>query len=134
RSTTGTKFFLADGPVQFSSSLQRIIAISTTEAELIALPKCGDFGTYLFDLLPELGWSSIESASIYSDSQSAPNISSNTNYGSSSKHVAIMFFDLYDIIRTGKLKTNHVRSGHQLADILTKFCSKVILQRLLKAV
>ncbi|CAM9823821.1 unnamed protein product [Sphacelaria rigidula] len=31
RSTTGTTFFLAGGPVHFSSSLQRITATSTTE-------------------------------------------------------------------------------------------------------
>ncbi|CAM9962368.1 unnamed protein product [Sphacelaria rigidula] len=64
RSTTGIMFFLAGGPVHFSSSLQRITANSTTEAELIALSKCGKFGTYLFNLLREPGWSSMEPATI----------------------------------------------------------------------
>ncbi|CAM9621845.1 unnamed protein product [Sphacelaria rigidula] len=54
RSTTGTMFFLAGEPVHFSSSLQRITATSTTEAELIALSKRGKFGTYLLNLLESL--------------------------------------------------------------------------------
>ncbi|CAM9284251.1 unnamed protein product, partial [Sphacelaria rigidula] len=124
RSTTGTMFFLAGGPINFSSSLQRITATSTTEAELIALSKCGKFGTYLFNLVKELGWSSMEPATIYSDSQGALPLSSNANYSSSSKHLAIRFYNLKDMIRAGQLKINHVRSGHQLADILTKFCSR----------
>ncbi|CAM9476172.1 unnamed protein product, partial [Sphacelaria rigidula] len=120
RSTTGTMFFLAGGPVHFSSSLQRITATSTTEAELIALAKCGKFGTYLFNLLRELGWSFMEPATIYSNSQGALHLSRNAIYSSSSKHLAIRFFNSKDMIWTGQLKSNHIRSGHQLADILTK--------------
>ncbi|CAM9368878.1 unnamed protein product, partial [Sphacelaria rigidula] len=55
RSTTDTMFVLADELVYFSSSLQRITATSTTEAEFMALSKWGKFGTYLFNLRPELG-------------------------------------------------------------------------------
>lgn len=56
------------------------------------------------------------------------------NYSTSSKHLAMRFFNLKeDMIRTGQLKSNHVRSGHQLSDILTKFCNKIVHTRLLKA-
>ncbi|CAM9364973.1 unnamed protein product, partial [Sphacelaria rigidula] len=120
RSTTGTLFFLSDGLVRFTSSLPRITATITTEAELSAFSKCGEFGTYLFNLLRELGWSSSEPATIYSDSQDALHLSSNANFSTSSKHLAIRFLSLKDMIRAGQLRINYVRSSEQLADLLTK--------------
>ncbi|CAN0018345.1 unnamed protein product [Sphacelaria rigidula] len=93
RSTTGTLFFLSHGLVHFTSSLQRTRTASTTEAESIALAKCGEFGTYLLNLIRELGWSSILPATIYSDSQGALHLSSNTNFSTSSEHMAIRFFN-----------------------------------------
>ncbi|CAM9706495.1 unnamed protein product [Sphacelaria rigidula] len=134
RSTTGTLFFLSNGLVHFTSSLQRITATSTTEAELIAVSKSGKFGTYLFNPLRELEWSSIEPATIYSDSQGALHLSSNANFSTSSKHLAIWFFDLKDMIRAGQLRINYVRSSEQLADLLTKKCDGIVHQRLLKAI
>ena len=91
RSTSGTLYFLSNGLVHFTSSLQRITATSTTEAELIALSRCGKFGVYLFNLLRELGWTSMEPATILSDSQGALHLSSNGNFSTNSKHLAIRF-------------------------------------------
>ncbi|CAM9603224.1 unnamed protein product, partial [Sphacelaria rigidula] len=116
----GRFFFLSNGLVHYTSTLQRIIATSATEAELIASSKCGKFGTYLFNLIRELGWSSIEPAIIYSDSQGALHLSSNANFSTSSKHLAIHFFNLKGMIRAGRLRINCVRSPEQLADLLTK--------------
>ncbi|CAN0046118.1 unnamed protein product, partial [Sphacelaria rigidula] len=132
-STPGTLFFLSNGLVNFTSSLQRIAATSTTEAELLALSKCGNFGTYLFNLIRELGWSSIEPGTIYSDSQGALHLSSNANFSTSSRHLAIRLFNLKDMIRAGQLRINYARSSEQLADLLTKSCDRCVHQRVLKA-
>ncbi|CAM9970128.1 unnamed protein product, partial [Sphacelaria rigidula] len=128
QSTTGTLFFLSNGLVHFTSSLQRITATSTTEAGLIALSKCGKFGTYLFNLIRELRRSSIKPATIYSDSQGALYLSSNANFSTSSKHLAIQFFNLKYMIRAGQLRINYVRSSEQLADLLTKSCDRIVHQ------
>ena len=126
RSTTGILYFLSSGLVHFTSSLQRITATSTTEAGLIALSKCGKFGVYLFNLLRELGWTSLEPATILSDSQGALHLSSNGNFSTSSKHLAIRFFNLKDMIRAGQLKVNYVKSSGQLADLCTKYCDRIV--------
>ncbi|CAM9995648.1 unnamed protein product, partial [Sphacelaria rigidula] len=122
-STSGTMFFLANGLIHFSSSLQRITASSTTEAELIALARGGKFGTYLFNLLRELGWS-LRPPMIFSDSQGALHLSSNAIYSNKSKHLAIRFYSLKDLINNDQLIVNHVRTSRQLVDILTKYCKK----------
>ncbi|CAN0088792.1 unnamed protein product [Sphacelaria rigidula] len=133
RSTAGTLFLMSNGLVHFISSLQRVTATSTAEAELITLSKCGKFGTYLFNIIQELGWSSVEPATIYSDSQGALRLSSNANFSTSSKHLAMRFFNLKGMVRAGQLRINYVRSSEQLANLLTKSCDKILHQRLLKA-
>ncbi|CAM9910756.1 unnamed protein product [Sphacelaria rigidula] len=125
--------FLANGLIHFSSSLQRITASSTTEAELIALARGGKFGTYLFNLLRELGWS-LRPPTIFSDSQGALHLSLNANYSKKSKHLALRFYSLKDLINNDQVIVNHVRTSRQLADILTKYCEKAIHRRLLNAV
>ncbi|CAN0028815.1 unnamed protein product, partial [Sphacelaria rigidula] len=123
RSTTGTMFFSANGLVHFSSSLQKITTSSTTEAELIALARDGEFGMYLLNLVRELGWSSMKTPTILSDSQGALNLS-NSYYSTSSKHLAMKFLNLKDMIRNDQIKINHVKSETQLADILTNIARK----------
>ena len=71
---------------------------------------------------------------MYSDWQGVLYLSSNANYSTSSKHLAIRFFYLKDMIQTGQLKINHVKSGLQLADVFTKACSKIVHQRLVKGI
>ncbi|CAM9807440.1 unnamed protein product, partial [Sphacelaria rigidula] len=70
----------------------------------------------------------------FSDSQRALHLSSNTNYSSKSKHLAIRFYSLKDFINNDQLIVNHVRTSRQLADILTNHCEKTIQRRLLNAV
>ncbi|CAM9201697.1 unnamed protein product, partial [Sphacelaria rigidula] len=93
RSSMGTIFFLTGGLVHFSSSLQRITASSTTKAELLAL-------SYLFNLLRELGWSSIRPRTISFDPQVDLRLSSKSNYRKASKHLAISFYRLKGLINS----------------------------------
>ena len=68
RSTTSTMFFLSGGLVHFSSQLQKLVAQSTNEAELIALNSCAKSGIYLLGVLQELGWRNFKDFHIYCDS------------------------------------------------------------------
>ncbi|CAM9805130.1 unnamed protein product, partial [Sphacelaria rigidula] len=79
---------------------------------------------FLPNLIRKLGWSSIMPATIYSDSQGALHLSSNANFSTSSKHLAIRFFNLKYIIRAGQVRIHYVRSLEQLADRLTKSCDR----------
>ncbi|CAM9439074.1 unnamed protein product [Sphacelaria rigidula] len=88
----------------------------------------------LLNLPRELGSSSMKTPTIFPDSQGALNLSSNSNYSTSSKHPAIKFFHLKDTMRNDQIITNHVKSENQLADILTEYCEKVVHQRLLQQV
>lgn len=94
RSTTGTIFFLANGLVHFTSSLQRIMATSTTAVELIAPSKFGKVETCLFHVLRELGWhqSSVRLSTRILKAYYI--VLSNANFSTSSKYLAIRFINL----------------------------------------
>ena len=87
-------FFLSGGLFHFSSQLQKIVAQSTTEAELVALNSYAKRGIYLLRVLQELGWRNFKDFQICSDGQRALVLAGNSKYSNRSKHVALKFASL----------------------------------------
>ncbi|CAM9872590.1 unnamed protein product, partial [Sphacelaria rigidula] len=124
RSTSGSIYPPAGGVIHFSASVQKISALSTTEAELVAMSSCAKQGIYLCGILGELGWRTFRSARIFCDNKSALLLAGQGSYSSRSKHVAIRFADLRDWITDDKIIIDHVSMKGQLSDILTKFLAR----------
>jgi hypothetical protein len=55
RSTTGYVFTFAGGPICWKSSVQSIVAMSTTEAEYMAVAEAAKEVLWLTGLVKELG-------------------------------------------------------------------------------
>lgn len=70
RSTTGYIFIVGTGAVSWISRIQKIVALSTTEAEYVAVTEASNELIWLQGLLTELGFMQ-EKSVLYSDSQSA---------------------------------------------------------------
>src|ERR1044072_8365062 len=70
RSTTGYVFTLAGGPICWKSSVQSIVAMSTIEAEYMAVAEAAKEALWLTGLVRELG---VEQGGVrlHCDSQSA---------------------------------------------------------------
>jgi hypothetical protein len=71
KSTTDYIFFLANGPISYSSKIQSITAQSTTEAEYIALSKAAKEATYIKALTTELSFYNQDNIPLYSDNNGA---------------------------------------------------------------
>ena len=69
RSTTGYVYTLASGPISWRSVLQSTTALSTTEAEYMALAEASREAIWLRGLVNEIGIKQ-ESILIHCDSQS----------------------------------------------------------------
>jgi hypothetical protein len=118
RSTSGVVCMHMDGPVSWSSQRQRSVALSTTEAELIAASEAAKEVIWLSRLLKEI--TTVTTSVLYVDNLSTIKLIKNPVYHKRSKHVEVRHFFVREKVADGVLNVEHVSGTEQLADILTK--------------
>lgn len=119
RSTSGMVFTLGGNTISWRSSLQKVVALSTTEAEYIALNSAGKEAVWLKGLMESFGYEQ-KSIEIFCDSQSAMALSKNSVFHEKTKHVAIKYHKIREIIAAGFVDVVKISTLSNPADIFTK--------------
>ena len=90
RSTTGYVFTLARAPVSWKSTLQSTVALSTTEAEYMAVTEVVKEAIWLRGLLEDLrvGQKHIK---VFQDNQSVIHLAKNQVYHARTKHIDVRY-------------------------------------------
>ncbi|GKB47295.1 retrovirus-related pol polyprotein from transposon TNT 1-94 [Tanacetum coccineum] len=119
RSTSGCMQLLGDKLVSWSSKRQKSAAISSTEAEYIALSGCCAQVLWMRSQLTDygLGFNKIP---MYCDNKSAIALCCNNVQHSRSKHIDIRFHFIKEQVENGVVELYFVNTEYQLADIFTK--------------
>ncbi|GJU59943.1 retrovirus-related pol polyprotein from transposon TNT 1-94, partial [Tanacetum coccineum] len=119
RSTSGSMQFLGDRLVSWSSKRQKSVAISSTEAEYIAMSGCCAQILWMRSQLTDygLGFNKIP---MYCDNKSAIALCCNNVQHSRSKHIDIRFHFIKEHVENGVIELYFVNTEYQLADIFTK--------------
>ena len=125
RSTTGVVFFLGSSPVTWTSQKQKVVAVSSCEAEYMAAASAACQGVWLCRLLGELTGDTRTKAKLRVDNKSAIALSKNPVHHDRSKHIDIRYHFIRECIEDGKVDVDHVGTDEQLADILTKALGRV---------
>jgi len=120
RSTTGVLFFLGNNPVTWQSQKQKVVALSSCEAEYIAATTAACQGIWLARLISELRGREAGATSLKIDNESAIALSKNPVFHDRSKHIDVRYHFIRECVEDGRVKTESVRTAEQLADILTK--------------
>lgn len=120
KSTSGNVFFLGLNIISWVSQKQRVVAFSSCEAEYISAATAACQGLWLARLLGELRCKEVECVNLKVDNQSAISLSKNPVLHDRSKHIQIRYHFIRDCVEEGSVVVEHVRTGDQLADILTK--------------
>jgi hypothetical protein len=120
KSTTGVLFFFGPCAISWQSQKQKVVALSSCEAEYIAGTMAACQGTWLAKLLAEVKSEQQKKFTLKMDSQSAISLSKNPVHHERSKHIDVRFHFIRNCILDGKMEVEHVRTEEQLADILTK--------------
>ncbi|GMI79054.1 hypothetical protein HRI_001574700 [Hibiscus trionum] len=124
RSTTGYLFALAKAPVSWRSTLQSTVALSTTEAEYMAVAEAVKEAIWLNGLLEDLGV--VQShISLYCDSQSAIHLAKNQVYHSRTKHIDVRYHFVREIFEEGKILLQKIATAENPADMLTKVVTSI---------
>ena len=91
KSTTGVLFFLGSNVITWQSQKQRVMSLSSYEAEYIAAATAACEGVWLARLLAELKGEKTSAINLKIDNQSAIALSKNPVFHDRSKHIDIRY-------------------------------------------
>jgi hypothetical protein len=120
RSVSGFVCMYAGGPISWRSTKQRITALSTTEAEYIAITEVLKEVLYLRKLLFELGFPQTEPTKIYCDNLAAVSLTKNPVIHQRSKHIDMRFHRIRDHVKRGDVEVIGIDGKENIADACTK--------------
>lgn len=120
RSTSGYLFKIGNGVISWSSKKQVTVALSTMEAEYIALAYAIKEALWLCALLGGLGQPIKVLTVIYCDNQSAISFAHDNQFHACTKHIDIRHHFIREHIQEGSITLLHCASEDNLANMLTK--------------
>jgi len=119
RSTTNYIFTVGTGAVSWMSRIQKIVALSTTEAEYVVVTEASKELIWLQGLLTELGFMQ-DKCALYSDSQSAIHLAKNSTFHSRTKHIGLRYHFIRSLLEDEVLTLIKTQRSKNPADMLTK--------------
>ncbi|WVZ16441.1 hypothetical protein V8G54_009423 [Vigna mungo] len=123
KSRSGYVFTLFGTAVSWRSTLQSVVALSTTEAEYYALAEGVKEALWLKGLVRELGFDQ-KSVCVHCDSQSAIHLANHQIYHSRTKHIDVKLHFVRSIVESGDVQICKIASEENPADMLTKPLAK----------
>ena len=130
KSTSGYMVKLGSGVVCWSSKLQPIVTLSTTEAEYVAGVAAGKEICWMQNLLRELGYSTPAPSKLYIDNQSALSVAKNPEHHGRMKHLDLAYYWLRDKVQMNTLIPAYLQTEDMPADLLTKALPKPQVEKL----
>jgi Reverse transcriptase (RNA-dependent DNA polymerase) len=120
RSTSGYIFILSGGSIAWATQKQRIVALSSTEAEYMALTECTKHAQWTISLLQQLDFEVELPLDTFSDSLGARAIAANAVFHKRTKHIDVKYHYIRDCIKKGIIEISAVTTKDNAANILTK--------------
>lgn len=120
KSTSGYMFLIAGGPVSWKSRKQSTVALSTAEAEYVALSTAVQECMWMQRLLSELGNPPDGPTTILEDNQSSIAMAKNPQFHGRAKHIDIKHHFIRDQVSIGSIELQYCPTNEMLADVLTK--------------
>ena len=119
RSTSGYVMTYARGVVLWQSRLQKTVALSTMEAEYMAVVEAGKEIIWMKDFIRELGIQQ-EEYRLYCDSQSAIHLAKNAAYHSRTKHIQRRYHWIRERVEDQEFVLTKIHTEENQSDMVTK--------------
>jgi len=120
KSYSGYFISLSNAPVVWKSNKQKVVAMSSGEAEYIALSDICRELVYVTQLLQELKMKIPKPVPVYCDSQAAISIAAKPGFTQKGKNIRIEYHNVRDNYQTKQICINKIPGEDNPADILTK--------------
>lgn len=120
RSTTGYLVYLNGSPIAWRTKVQGVVALSSTEAEYMALGDCVKEIMWLKQLLNELDIAPIQECYIFEDNQGAIKLAENPVLHQKTKHIDVRHHFIRELMARDEFKMIYVNTLSQDGDSFTK--------------
>ena len=129
RSTTGVTCLFAGGTVSWLSQRQASVAISTTEAEIVAASEGARELVWLQRVFEQMTtMDGIPTLKV--DNEAAIKLAHNPEFHKRTKHIRVRHFFVRETVQEGLVDVQKTSSEEQLADLMTKAVPKPRLNRM----
>lgn len=132
KSTTGYILYLGNAPITWQSKLQPLVALSSTEAEYLALSTTAQENICIKFLLRDWGYKIMMPTTIYCDNQGAIQLTINHAQHKRTRHIEIKYHYVRDLESTGQIVISKMHTTNMIADLLTKIVSKKVYDNLIQ--
>lgn len=130
RSISGYIIRVFGGTVAWLTRKQQTVALSSTEAEFVALCTAACEGVWIRRLLEDLGVFVKGAVRYLEDNQSCIRVAEEPRDSRRMKHVDIKFNFIRELVQDGQIAIEFIPSDLQLADIMTKGLPPMAFRRL----
>ena len=119
-STTGFALLFGGGSVAYQSKRQQSIALSSTEAEIMAASQAAAEIIYLRGLLGEMGVNIDEPTELKIDNAGAIELAKDRRSCQRSRHIERRYLKIRVWVAEGRIRVTYVPTAENAADMLTK--------------
>ncbi|KAK3040684.1 hypothetical protein RJ639_028380 [Escallonia herrerae] len=105
--------------VSWISKLQKIVALSMTEAYYVAVTETNKKIIWLLGLLTELGYGQVD-CKLWTDSQSAIHLAKNSTFHSRTKHIQLRYHFRRSLLANRQLNLEKIEGNKNPEDMITK--------------
>lgn len=126
KSTSGNVFFLGNNLITWNSQKQKIVALSSCEAEYVAASIATCQGVWLSRLISEMLGRPQAKFKLFVDNQAAIALGKDPVHHDRSKHIDIKYHFIRDCAEKGQVEVDHIRTREQIADALMKPLGRVV--------
>jgi hypothetical protein len=130
KSTSDMIYFLSNNPITRQSSKQKVVALSSCEAEYIAASAAACQGVWLACLMGELLDMEVSAPLLMVDNKAAISLIKKPVLHDRSKHIETKFHYIRECVEHGLIKVDFISTEEQLGDIRTKALSRVKFEQL----
>jgi len=125
KSQSGFVFTLGNAAIAWKSKLQTTVALSSTEAEYLALSTAVKDALFLRNLMGDLMPSQNKTVLLFEDNQSSIKQASNLQSSERTKHIDVRHHFIKHHVANGDVALEYLPTDDQPADLLTKSLDRI---------
>lgn len=128
KSTTGFMVNLANGIILWKSVRQTTIALSSTEAEYMAMSDCAKQLTWIHQMINEIGFP-MKTLTLRGDNQGSIFMAQNPITNARSKHINIRVHHIREKVDDGLIRLEFIEGTNNPADMFTKNLARPLFEK-----